>query len=137
MNDIARVGVVSSVDAKSGTAQIYYQDRDSTTGKLHQLAFGGEYTPLVAGQQVIVLHLSNDTSSGVILGRFWGESDPPEAEVDYRKNIGVETYIQLKNAVYTINSPEIQLIGKTGSMTLTEIIALERRVEALEKRSET
>ena len=46
MEDVIRIGTISTVDVAQGTAQVYYQDRDSTTGQLH---FWSEADPPPAG----------------------------------------------------------------------------------------
>ena len=70
MEDVIRIGTISTVDADHGMAQVYYQDRDSTTGQLHLFAYRAEFAPPAVGDQVIVLHLPGNTCNGVILGRF-------------------------------------------------------------------
>lgn len=133
MEDIVRIGFVSAVDPGNGTARVHYPDRGSTTGPLQLFAFGSEFSPPEVGDQVVVFHLSNDTSSGVIMGRFWGEGDlPPGA--DYRKGFGGGSYEERKGSVFTVHSGEIRLDGDGGSMSLSELISLRERVEALERR---
>lgn len=134
MEDVIRVGIISAVNLKTGTAQVHYPDRDCTTEQLHLFAFRAEFAPPVPGDQVVVLHLSNDTSSGVILGRFWGEGDLPPEGVEYRKDIGADVFQMLANGVYSIHGPELRLEGAAGTMTLSELIGLRQRVEALERR---
>lgn len=134
MEDIVRVGIVSAVDLRTGTAQVYYPDRMSTTGYLHLFAFRAEFVPPNVGDQVVVVHLSNDTSSGVILGRFWGEADLPPTKMEYRKDYGADAYEALANGTYMLRAPEISLTGTAGSITLSELIKLRERVEAIEER---
>lgn len=134
MEDVIRVGIISAVDEKNGTARVYYPDRGSTTAPLQLFAFRKEYAPLKAGDQVLVLHLSNDTSSGIIMGRFWGSEEPPPQNVDYKKNFSENTYAELSDQVFTLYGTEIRLEGPEGSITLTKLLELERRVEELERR---
>lgn len=132
MEDIVRVGFISTVSPEKGTAQVYYPDRGSTTGQLQLFAFRSEFSPPEVGDQVVVAHLSNDTSSGVILGRFWGEGDPPPG-ADYRKGFGVGAYEERKGDTFTVHCGEIRLDGDGGSITLSELVSLRERVEALER----
>ena len=68
MEDVIRIGFVSSRNPDAGTLQVTYQDRDRmVTGDLPVLAFGGEYTLPQVNDMVLVAHLSNDLSSGVVL----------------------------------------------------------------------
>lgn len=134
MEDIVRIGFISSVDPEQGTARVYYQDRDSVTADLHLFAFRSEFSPPAVGDMVVVLHLSNDSSSGVILGKFWGEANRPPQTKEYRKQIGSDTYETLKNGAFIVHSQEIQLESGTGSITLSELMDLRRRIELLERK---
>ena len=96
--------------------------------------FGDEFNPPNVGDQVIVIHLSNDSSSGVILGKFWDETEPPKIKQGYRKGFGEGAYETAQTGVYTLHADEIILEGKSGSMTLSQIIELEKRVTDLEGR---
>ena len=95
MQDIARVGVVSSIE-EDGGIRIYYQDRDQTTAPMQLFAGRGEYAPPKIGDQVVVLHLSNDTSSGVVLGSFWSQEDALPKETLYRKDLGEGAYVEYR-----------------------------------------
>lgn len=132
MEDVIRVGLISTVDKEHGTAQVYYPDRGSVTGQLHLFAFRAEFNPPEVGDQVVVVHLSNDTSTGVILGRFWGDADPPPS-VDYQKEMASGISAHVQGAVYTLTAPEIILSCSAGSMSLAEMIDLKERVERLEE----
>lgn len=134
MEDIIRIGSISSVDPINGTARVYYPDRDSTTAPLNLFAYRGEYSLPVVGDQVVVLHLPNDTSSGVILGRFWGGESLPPAGAEYQKNMTAEVYEAARGGNYTLHGNEIGFEGAAGSITLSELISLRSRVDALERR---
>lgn len=132
MGDGARIGVISSLEP-GGYARIYYPDRDETTAPLHLFAGHGEYSPPEVGTQVIVLHLSNDSSTAVVMGEFWGAADPPPQEMDYQKQITRDIYITARAGTYTIRAADIQFQGSTGSIMLSEIIDLKERVRKLEE----
>ena len=134
MDDVIRVGTISAVDGKNGTARVYYPDRAATTAFLQLFAFGAEYAPPKVGDQVLVLHLSNDTSAGVIMGRFWGQAQPPPQNVVYQKNFSESAQAVLANNVLMVSGPEIRLSNLQGAVTLSELLELERRVAALEAR---
>lgn len=70
MDDLIRVGFVSTVDTKMGMVQIYYPERMQTTAKLHLFSMNGEYKTPDIGEQMLVLHLPDDPGSGVALGCF-------------------------------------------------------------------
>ena len=134
MEDVIRIGTISAVDTVNGTARVYYPDRGATSAPLQLFAFRAEYAPPQVGDQVLVLHLSNDTSSGIIMGRFWGTAEPPPQKVDYQKDFSDSSRISLANNVLTLYGPEVKLEGPQGAMTLTELLELKRKVEALERR---
>lgn len=135
MEDIVRVGILSSADPDTGTARVYYPDRGCTTAPLHLFSFHGEYAIPKVGDQVVVLHLSNDISTGVILGRFWGQAEKPPTGLPYYKQVDEKTYTALRDGVYTLHGDEIRLEGKAGGFTVSEYLELEKRVAALERRS--
>lgn len=133
MQDTIRVGLISAVDA-GGCARVYYPDQGETTAPLHLFAGHGEYALPQVGDQVLVLHLSNDTSTAVIMGRFWGMADPPPKEVQYRKQITPDSSATVNQGIYILRAPEIRFEGTAGSITLNELIDLKKRVEQIEQR---
>lgn len=132
--DISRIGNISTLDLGKGTAKVHYADTGNTTSDMPLFRFGDEFNPPNVGDQVIVIHLSNDSSSGVILGKFWDETEPPKIKQGYRKGFGEGAYETAQTGVYTLHADEIILEGKSGSMTLSQIIELEKRVTDLEGR---
>ncbi len=134
MEDVIRVGVISTVDATHGTAQVYYPDRDSTTGQLQLFAFRAEFAPPSVGDQVIVLHLPGNTSNGVILGRFWGEADLPPVGMNYQKEFAAGITESVRENEYKLMAPAISFCSGAGSITVAELIELRRKVEVLEEK---
>lgn len=133
MNDVVRVGRISSVNQENGMVRVYYPDRDSTTSELGMFCFLGECKPPRVNDQVIVLHLSNDTSSGVVLGGFWNEVRKAPREMTYKKEMDSNSYESLQNGTFTLHSQEISLEGEKGAISLTEILDLKARLERLER----
>lgn len=87
--DYLRVGKISSINYKSGTARITYEDKGgSTTAEMPFLALAWQYWMPRVGDQVLVAHLSNGTSSAVILGAVWHSGHRPfeGAEGLYRRD---------------------------------------------------
>lgn len=78
-NEIFRVGKVSSIDYAAGLVRVVYPDKDnSVTAPLPMLCT--EYNMPKVGDPVMVLHLSNGTEAGLVLGRYWsGNNQTPEA----------------------------------------------------------
>ena len=125
MDDVIRVGFVSSRLPEKGMVQVTYPDRDRmVTDYFPVLSFGNEYHIPEVNEQVLVLHLSNDVSSGVVVGAMWN---------DWYKKIG-NAVIRKCGEVIEIVSPEIILSCSSGSMTVSELINLKKRVDVLEAR---
>lgn len=97
---LIRIGRVSSVDHRRGMVSVTYTNLDdSTTGEFPVFSFADEYKMPGIGQEVLVLHLSNGQSAGIVMGRIWnGENQPPKpGEGVFRKELGSvygEAYIE-------------------------------------------
>lgn len=86
--DPIRIGKISSFDFKKGVAKITYEDRrDSTTVNFSMLGWGEYWLPKI-GDQVMVAHQTNGSTSAVILGPVWHDGHrPPEGQEElYRKD---------------------------------------------------
>lgn len=99
MGDI-RIGKVSSVDYENGMVRVLYTDRDgSVTKGLPVVTFNDEYKMPRVGQYVLVVHLSNGSEAGYVLGTYWNMSNVPSKSGKgvYRKELGFkpgEAYIE-------------------------------------------
>ena len=130
MADNIRVGNVSKVDYKKGMIEATYPDLDdSVTDAFPVFSFTDEYKMPKVGDEILVLHLSNGESAGIVLGRYWNEDNEPPAygKNVFRKELGEtfgEAYIQYKNGDITFHDPG-------GTSTLDSILL---RLSALEAR---
>ena len=130
MADNIRVGNVSSIKYKKGLIEVTYPDLDdSVTDALPVFSLTGEYKMPKVGDEVLVVHLSNGETAGIVLGKFWGGDEKPKAygQNVFRKELGDtqgECYIQYKDGKLSFKSPE-------GSTTLGSIL---QRLAALEAR---
>lgn len=136
MKDVIRVGRISSINPEKGLVRVYYPDKDSTTSELPLFHFHWEFKLPKVNDQVIVLHLSNDTSSGVVLGGFWNDIDQPPKQTEYRKDMESNSYEMLQKGNFIIHSPQISLESEAGTVTLSEILEMKSRLEVLERRLE-
>ena len=89
MGNEIRLGKVSSVDHAAGMVRVVYHEKDDDVTRMIPIlstVFSGVYSMPEVGDQVLVLHLSNGSEAGVVLGRPWSEkTKPPEgAEKLYR-----------------------------------------------------
>ena len=89
MGENIRLGKVSAVDYPAGMVRVVYHEKDDDVTRMIPIlstVFSGVYSMPEVGDQVLVLHLSNGSEAGVVLGRPWsGKTKPPEgAEKLYR-----------------------------------------------------
>ena len=66
MAEVIRVGYISSVNYKDGTAQVVYKDRDNSTSPFMPI-WSNEYFPPDIDTMVYVIHLQNGGTRGMIL----------------------------------------------------------------------
>lgn len=123
-----RIGKVSKINYKDGLISATYPDMDdSVTDDFPVFSFTGEYKMPAVGDEILVLHLSNGQSAGVVMGRYWNEDNPPAV---YGKNVfrkeladtAGDAYIQYKDG-------NITLKDQKATHTLK---SLEDRISALE-----
>lgn len=82
-----RIGKISAIDYKKGTARITYEDKnDSTTAQFSFPAW--QYWMPKEGDQVMVAHLDNGSCAAVILCPVWHDGHrPPEGQKElYRRD---------------------------------------------------
>lgn len=103
-----RIGKISSVNAKDGTAKVTYEDKDdSTTAYIPFLAWCF-WVPKI-GDQVLVGNLSSGGGRAVIIGPFWYEGHRPNQGRDglYRQ--------ELTNS---IGGDSVEYDAAAGAMTI-------------------
>lgn len=122
---LIRIGRVSSVNAAKGMVSVTYPDLDnSTTGEFPVFSFTDEYKMPNVGQEVLVLHLSNGQSAGIVLGRYWNGSNVPPVSSGFRKEMGDNfgsAYMEYDGSALTIHASKIILDGEVetdGSITV-------------------
>lgn len=88
MNTGFRIGRVSSIDYETGMMQILYTDKgNAVTAMMPYANFNNEYCMPGIGEQVLVGHLANGSSRGVVLGTMWNRKNVPSESGEglYRK----------------------------------------------------
>lgn len=135
MDHIVRTGYVSSINYDSGTVRIYYPDRRETTSELPYFSFNGEYKMPQIEDMVLVLHISNDTSSGVVLGKFWGSRDQPpqNGEGVYFKSFEGSACEQANDTEYVLCADNIKFQCGGESITVAELIQMREYLKSLEQ----
>ena len=121
-----RIGKISSINYAAGTARVLYPDRDNSVTDEFPMLANGIYYPLKVDDYVYVLHQSNDSSSGLILGRAWSDANiPPEGEDGvYRQDFsrvigdGYEKYDAETNTL-TIHANVKIVIETDGDVEIT------------------
>ena len=99
-----RIGFVSTYNSDTGSASIYYPDRNhDVTDEMPVFAPFGILQKLNKDDMVLVLHLSNGEAAGIVMGVFSADEDAPEAG------------ISVENGGLTFQD-------ENGSITLKEII---------------
>lgn len=138
MNDALRIGKISSVNYKNGTARVTYEDRDSaTTNELPFLAW--TYWMPKIGDQVLVGHLSNGSIAGVIIGPTWHDEHRPTdyGEDLYRQEMStvpgqaMDSY-STRTGIRRITAEHIEFnsYGDGVDITVAGIVSRIRAVEA-------
>lgn len=93
-----RVGRISAINYEAGMASVTYRDKDdSVTAECPILTNNDEYIMPKIGQDVLVAHLSNGSSRGVIIGTLWNKKHTPyeTGQEIYRKDLS-----KVKDAAY-------------------------------------
>lgn len=124
MRSNIRIGKISAIDYASGRVRVVYHDRDDAVTNLIPL-LSSEYLMPRVGDQVVVLHLSDGSAAGIVIGRAWSEKNkPPESGAGlYRKDLSNESgeaFVRYKGGVFKIHADTIVLDGDvtvTGTLT--------------------
>jgi phage baseplate assembly protein gpV len=103
--DVIRIGNVSAVDRSTGMVSVVYQDQDGgTTGFLPYFSCGDEFKPPAVDDMVLVAHLSNGATRGIVIGRFWNKSNvPPDSEADWYKKLSDIAFMKYVSESDTIH----------------------------------
>lgn len=116
MGDI-RKGTVSGVDYQNGMVRVTYSDKGkSVTKSLPYMNCNGEYKMPEVGDSVVVGHLSNGSSRGIVIGTYWNKKNrPPECGKGiYKKEMSTspgKAYQRYSDAsgAYEMVSKDIQM----------------------------
>lgn len=93
-----RVGEVSSIDYETGMMQVVYNDKGgSATTKMPYANFNNEYCMPQIGEKVLVGHLSNGSSRGVVLCTMWNKKNRP---AEYGKGVYRKEFSKKKGGAF-------------------------------------
>ena len=129
MNDVIRIGKVSSVDYEKGMISVYYEDRTAMVTSIMPVLSNGRYKMPKVGESILVAHLSNGTNAAVVLGTVFNDANVP-------KSSGQNVYYEelSDNTMISSDGTDITLTAATGSINVSTLLNLIKRVEALERR---
>lgn len=119
MNTGLRIGKISGVDYDTGMVEVEYPDKGhAVTTKLPYFNFNDEYNPPRFGQQVLVAHLSNGSSRGIAMGKFWNKKNRPAEGGPhiYRKELSKTSgaaYVRYDDETgeYLTKAPNVKIHG--------------------------
>lgn len=122
MENNIRLGKISAIDYAAGMVRVVYHEKDDSVTRLIPLISAEYFMPEI-GDQVLVLHLSNGTEAGVVLGRPWSEKNkPPEGAAGlYRKDLARapgEAMIRYDGSTLTIKCAGAIKIEAGGAITI-------------------
>ena len=135
--DTLRLGRISTINYKDGTARVLYTDRDqAVTAELPLLSF--EYRMPAIDDFVLVCHLPNGGAAGIILGPVWNDNNrPPEGKEGlYRKDLDKtpgKCFLRYDGNELQIVAPKLTFVG-AASHDWDTLLA---RVEKLERHTHT
>ena len=130
---LVRIGRVSTVDKEKGMASVTYPDLDgSVTDELPLFSFTDEFKMPKVGSNVLVLHLSNGQTAGIVMGHYWNEgNNPPDPEAVFRKEFAPsygEAYMDYKEKTVRIHAQNIILEAEKGVTVQAPDITLDGMV---------
>lgn len=137
MSDLIRVGCVSKINYAAGTIEVTYPDRDdAVTDPFPVLSFNDEYKMPDIGDDVLVLHLSNGSALGLVLGPYWNEDNKPQVSGKdvYRKELSRtpgKAYVQFKDGTVDLRGPAVRLTCSSGSITVAQLLAMKSKLDNL------
>ena len=129
--NLIRIGRISGINKETGMVRVVYKDKNSTTSELPVFNFGGEYKMPQVGQLVLVLHLSNDSSTGIVMGSFWNKTNKPKAS-EYQKDFKEgKAYEKYEEKQYLLHAENIIFQCEEGQISVKELIQMKEKIEHL------
>lgn len=135
--NLNRIGKVSKINYDCGMIEVTYPSLDdSVTDELPVCSFNGEYRMPDIGQEVLVIHLSNGSTAGVVLGPYWNEANRPAVSGKgvYRKEMGPkpgQAYEQYKDGTLEVRGPALRFVCNSGAITAAQMIEMAKQLGVL------
>ncbi|MBF1011283.1 MAG: phage baseplate assembly protein V, partial [Lachnoanaerobaculum sp.] len=111
MNDVIRIGKVSSIDYEKGMVSVYYEDRTAMVTSIMPVLSNSRYKMPKVGESILVAHLSNGTNAAVVLGTVFNDANVP-------KMSGQNVYYEelSDNTIISSDGTDITLKAVAGSI---------------------
>ena len=115
MGNENRMGKISAIDYAAGMVRVVYHEKDDAVTRPIPLISSEYFMPEI-GDLVLVVHLSNGTEAGVVMGRPWSEKNKPTegAAGLYRKELARtpgEAFFRYKDGTLTIKAAKVVIDG--------------------------
>ena len=127
LNDLIKVGEVSSIDPTTGTARVVFDDEDGTVSYDLPILQRNTYKTkdfhsVTVGEDVLCLFLPTGPEEGFILGSFYaGEITPPESTKDRRTTVfedGTVIRYDMASHTATVIISGTQIVANQTSVTV-------------------
>lgn len=104
----------------TGMVSVIYEDKDGeVTELLPYLTFNDEYKLPKLGEKVLVVHLSNGSEMGIVLGTYWNKHHAAGNLGEYHKDLGEGAYLTYKENTLFIAAKHIELIASADGESVT------------------
>lgn len=127
LNDLIKVGEVSSIDPARGTARVVFDDEDGTVSYDLPILQRNTYKTqdfhsVTVGEDVLCLFLPTGPEEGFILGSFYaGEITPPENTKDRRTTVfedGTVIRYDMASHTATVQIGGTQIVANPTTVTV-------------------
>lgn len=125
---LVRIGKVSKINYEKGMIRVTYPDLDdSVTAEFPVFSFTDEYKMPKIGQEVLVLHLSNGQSAGILIGKYWNKKNVPPAYGQGKNVFNKEIDEEFGKVRVTYKDKKLTLYDEAGDVDM-EIKSADRNV---------
>lgn len=129
MNDLIRVGIVSSVNADNYTARVLFEDQDNAVSNdlkiiVPQSSKGKHYWLPSVNDQVLCIFLPNGKETGFIIGTMYSETDNTPVQDANKSGVWFDdnTYIEYESQTSTLTIKSDKPIKIVGDLYVDGII---------------
>ena len=126
-----RIGKVSKINYEKGMIRVTYPDLDdSVTAEFPVFSFTDEYKMPKIGQEVLVLHLSNGQSAGILMGKYWNKKNIPPYYGQGKNVFNKEIDEEFGKVRITYKDKTLTLYDEAGDVNM-EIKSHDRNIKVM------